>query len=845
MSEKNKKQKEKVPIEGMTCASCAQTIEKELDKQEGVEKANVNLMTERADVEFDPEKVDMKKIADTVEKAGYKVSEKDDEELEEVTLEISDMTCASCADTVEGAISDLEGVIQVQVNIATEKAKIEYDPGAVSLSDIRKAVEDVGYGVASEEKVETEAERKMDKTKRLMIYAWIGTGLLIPFWLQLNFDFLVGQFIPLSDQVLMYIMAAIATPVAFVIGWPTVHSKTFKSLLGGNINMETLITLGVFAAWTTGFLSFFIGVPSFFMVSAMILAFHLIGQYLEDKAKGRASQAIQKLLELEADTARLSKDGEEREVPLKEVEVGDLMIVKPGEKIPTDGLVKDGRSAVDESMATGESVPVEKKKGDEVIGSTINQDGVLKVEATKIGKDTFLSQVVEMVEDAQSTRLPVQALADKVTSKFVPVVILISFATMVSWLLFTEQLIEVLWWAESFLPWIDPTLGTIGLVLFAGIAVLVISCPCALGLATPTSVMVGTGKGAENGIIFREGSALEYIQDLDTIVFDKTGTLTKGKPELTDVWVSDSEDSSTSEHSISKEEVLRKAASVENSSEHPIARAVVKGAEEKGIEIRSVEDFENVRGKGVKGKIDGKRTVVGTKKLIDEELNGKDIPEDLQAKRIELQDEGKTSFFVAVDNEVIGVIAVADELKDGAKESIQRIKKYGIKTAILTGDNERVGEAIASKVGIEEVEADVLPDRKAERIKELQQRGGRKKVAMVGDGINDAPALTQADIGFAIGTGTDIAIESSDVTLVRGELETIAQAFELSRATMKNIKQNLTWAFGYNSAAIPAAALGFLHPAIAAGAMAMSSVTVVTNALRLKKVDIGTEEDKR
>jgi len=827
------KEEKKVPIEGMTCASCAQTIEGALNEQEGIEKANVNLMTERADIEYDPDKVDMDKIIKTVEKSGYKVSE--EESFEEISLEVTDMTCASCADTVQNALSELDGVVEAQVNIATEKAKVRYDPELVSSRDMKRAIEDSGYGVASEEEVETEAERKMERTKKLMIYAWIGTGLLIPFWLQLNFDFIFGQFLPISNQLAMYLMAIIATPVALVIGWPTVHSRTFKALAGGSINMETLITLGVVAAWITGALSFFLEVPSFFMVSAMILAFHLVGQYLEDKAKGRASQAIQKLLELEADTARVIKNGEEKEIPLEEVETGDLMVVKPGEKIPTDGVVKDGKSAVDESMATGESVPVEKGAGDEVIGSTINQDGVLKVEATKVGKDTFLSQVVEMVEDAQATRLPVQALADKVTSKFVPTVILISLATMVSWLLFTDQLTNVLIWAENFLPWVNPGLGTVGLVLFAGIAVLVISCPCALGLATPTSVMVGTGKGAENGILFREGSSLEYIQDLDIIVFDKTGTLTKGKPELTDVWIKSD--------GRSEGELLTKAASVENASEHPIAQAVVRGAEERELEIDNVENFENVRGKGVKGEVDGKKVIVGTKKLMEEELSSEKIPERAVEKRGQLQDQGKTAFLVAVDGEIEGVIAVADELKDGAKETIEKIKSYGIQTAILTGDNERVGKAIADQVGIDEVEADVLPDRKAEKVKELQKRGGRNKVAMVGDGINDAPALTQADIGFAIGTGTDIAIESGDVTLVRGELETIAQAFELSKATMKNIKQNLTWAFGYNSAAIPAAALGFLHPAIAAGAMAMSSVTVVTNALRLKKVDIGGEDE--
>ncbi|MFW5912404.1 MAG: heavy metal translocating P-type ATPase [Candidatus Hadarchaeota archaeon] len=828
----SEKKKTNVSIEGMTCASCAQTIEDSLNKIDGVDHARVNFATEKASVEHESE-VGTESIHGAIKSAGYKPVDTDAEKsnVQEVILGIEGMTCASCADAVEGALSELEGVIEANVNIATEKARVRYDSKRVSVADMGEAVGSVGYNVSSKKKSVSTADKKLERAKRLMIFAWVGTLLLIPFWFQLNFEFLVGRPIPISDQIGKYIVGILATPVALGIGWPTVHSRTFSALRSGNINMETLITLGSLAAWTTGIMSFFLGIPSFFMVSAMIIAFHLIGQYLEDKAKGRASQAIQKLLELEADTARVIRGEEEMEILLERVEEGDIMIVKPGEKIPADGTVVDGQSAVDESMATGESVPVEKGRGDEVIGSTINQDGVLRVEATRVGKDTFLSQVVEMVEEAQSTKLPIQALADKVTAKFVPAVITISLVTIAIWLIIPETLTGVLTWAEGLLPWVDPTLGTIGLALFAGIAVLVISCPCALGLATPTSVMVGTGKGAENGVLFREGSSLQQMQDLDIIVFDKTGTLTKGEPELSQIW------SVGSKKSISEDEVLLKAASVEKSSEHPIAEAIVRGAEKRALELQDVESFENVRGKGVKGKIDDKEILVGTEKLMeDNEIN---IPEGAKDRRTELQNKGETSFYVSNDGIIVGVISVADELKNGARETIEKVKSYGIKTAILTGDNERVGKAIASKLGIEDVEADVLPDRKAERIKELQERGNeRKKVAMVGDGVNDAPALTQADIGIAIGTGTDIAIESSDVTLVRGELDTITQAFEISRATMRNIKQNLLWAFGYNSAAIPAAALGLLHPAIAAGAMAFSSVTVVTNALRLKRVEV-------
>lgn len=825
MNEESSNEKTEIKIDGMTCASCVQTIENSLNKIKGVEKVNVNLATGNASIEYNPEETGVSDLIKAIKDAGYGTPGDEAVGVKEIILNIKGMTCASCADTIEKTLSNLEGVKNVNVNLATEKARIEYNPEIVSMNDFRESVDKAGYKVVSGEDIGKGEGERVLKIRKLLIYAWIGVLVMIPFMLQLNFEFLFGRFIPVSDQVSMLILAGLGTLVGLVIGWPTVHSKTFSTLMKGSINMETLITLGVLAAWVVGVLSFFMEVPGFFMVSAMILAFHLLGQYLEAKTMSKTSHAIQKLLELEVDTARVIREGDELELPLEEVKPGDLMIVKPGEKIPTDGIVKEGRSSVDESMATGESVPVSKGRGDEVIGSTINHEGVLKVEATRVGEDTFLSQVVKMVEEAQATKLPIQRLADYVTSKFIPSVITASLITITIWLLFTDQLKEILYWAEGFLPWVNPELGTMGLALFAGIAVLVISCPCALGLATPTSVMVGTGKGAESGVLFRRGDALQEIQDLDIIVLDKTGTLTKGKPELTDVWAL-----------TSREELLKKAASIESGSEHPIGQAVVKGVKEENIGLEKVENFRNIRGKGVKGKVNGHEVIVGTGKLMHEEEMK--IPEDAMDKMTELQALGKTSFYVAWGGEVKGVIAVADELKDDAKEMVKKIRDYGIRTVILTGDNERVGKAIASKVGIEEVEAEVLPDEKAERIKELQNSEGRKKVAMVGDGINDAPALAQADVGMAIGTGTDIAIESGDVTLVRGELKTIVQAFEISRATMRNIKQNLVWAFGYNSAAIPAAGLGLLHPVIAAGAMAFSSVTVVANALRLKKMNI-------
>ncbi len=826
MVEKNKKRKADLKIEGMTCASCAQTIEKSLKDLRGVSEVNVNLATEKGSVNYNSDETDLKEFVQTIEDSGYSVSVKSFE------FKVPDITCASCVQTIESTLKKDDRILEANVNLPNERVYVKAIEGLISEDEIIDMIESSGYtalrfkaGERAEPEV-TEAEKKTKKAKKLLIYAWIGTVLMVPFWLQLNFDFIVGEFLPLSDFHMMIVMGGLATVVGLIIGWPTVHSRTFKSLTSGNINMETLITLGVFAAWSAGVLSFFMEIPSFFMVSGMILAFHLIGQYLEDKAKGRASSAVKELLELEADTARIIRDGEEIEIPLEEVIVGDLMKVKPGEKIPTDGVVVEGNSNVDESMVTGESVPVSKGEGDEVVGSTINQEGMLKVEATKVGKDTFLSQVVEMVERAQGAKLPIQKLADRVTSKFVPSVITISFVTFLLWILATNSLVEILEWAQGFLPWLNPGLGTFGLALFASIAVLVIACPCALGLATPTSVMVGTGKGAQNGILFKEGDALQLMQDLDTIVFDKTGTLTRGKPELTDFWSPDG----------SAEDMLAKAASIENASEHPIAKAIIRGAEERDIEISSVEKFQNVQGKGVVGTVNSEEIVVGNDRLLEE--RGIDVPEYILEKMRELQEEGKTSFYVASDGDVLGIIAIADRIKEESKEAVENFRDAGLRTVILTGDNERVGKAVADELGIDEVEAEVLPDEKASKIRELQEEGGRKMVAMVGDGINDAPALAQADVGIAIGTGTDIAIESADVTLVRGELDAAFQAFNLSKHTMKNIKQNLTWAFGYNSAAIPLAALGFLHPAIAAGAMALSSITVVGNALRLKRIEI-------
>ncbi|MFW6381192.1 MAG: copper-translocating P-type ATPase, partial [Bacillota bacterium] len=560
-------------------------------------------------------------------------------------------------------------------------------------------------------------------------------------------------------------------------------------------------------------------------VAGMIMAFHLTGKYIEEKAKGRASQAIKKLLQMEAKSATIIEDGQEREIPIDQVQPGDIMVVKPGEKIPTDGEIIEGKTSIDESMATGESMPVDREVGDEVIGSTVNQNGRIKVRATRVGKDTFLSRVVKMVEEAQGTRVPIQEFADRVTSIFVPAVLVIALSTFILWLAFPEAFRGVGFWARSFLPWVNPELGTLTLALFATIAVLVIACPCALGLATPTALMVGSGMGAENGVLIRKGEAIQTMKNVHTVVFDKTGTITRGQPEVTNV---------ISVNGYSEGEVLQMAASVENASEHPLGEAIVARARDRGVELREIDDFTAITGKGVKAGINEQQVLVGSKRLMDEA--GIELDGEIENTLYKLEEEGKTAMLIAAGKQVIGIVAVADTLKADSAAAIKELTRLGLETAMITGDNQRTARAIARKVGIDHVVAGVLPDGKVEEIKKLQERFGA--MAMVGDGINDAPALTQADVGIAIGTGTDIAIESSDITLVRGDLSAVVTAVKLSRATFRKIKQNLFWAFIYNMIAIPVAVLGLLHPVIAEAAMATSSITVVTNANMLRRVNI-------
>jgi len=739
-----------------------------------------------------------------------------------MTLTVSGMSCASCARAIEHVLRDLDGVADASVNFASEKLHVTYDPARVSYKQIASAVGRAGYGVAEEaagaEETQDEALRHLRRTRRRLAMAWALAGPLIALML-------LGAFHIVAEPVHERLMVLLALPVLLIPGRNT-YASALKSMTRLSANMDVLIALGTGAAFATGPLSLLkVGIANYSGVAAMIMAFHLTGRYVDASARGRASQAIRRLLELGAKTARLLRDGREVDVPISDVQVGDVMVVRPGEKVPTDGLVIGGESSVDESMATGESLPVTKRAGDPVIGATVNQEGLLSVRATRVGKDTFLSQVIRTVAEAQASRVPVQAFADRVTSYFVPAVVALSAFTFALWLVFQEPLRGVAQWASGFLPWLQPQqLPAVSLAVFAAVAVMVIACPCALGLATPTALMVGSGKGAQNGILIRCAAAIELMKDVRVIVFDKTGTITRGRPEVTDiVSVGDGE----------RAEALRIAASLEASSEHPLARAVVRKAQGEGTELLEVTQFQAVAGQGVRGRVAGKSVLVGTRGLMAEEHVDCAAAEDA-LRRLEAQ--AKTTMLIAVDGRVVGLLALADTLKDDSAGAVRELREMGLEVAMITGDNERTARSIARQAGIERVLANVLPDQKAAQIRQLQQEAGT--VAMVGDGINDAPALAQADVGMALGTGTDVAIQSADITLVRGDLSAVISAVKLSRATFRKIKQNLFWAFFYNLLAIPAAMLGLLHPLIAEAAMAISSVTVVTNSTLLERADI-------
>ncbi len=786
--------KEKIPVQGMHCATCAGTIEKALYELEGVSKAEVSFGSESATVVFDEGKVTLSSIHNQIAKSGYDVKK------EKVRLKIAGMHCATCVQTVEKALLKVEGVLSAEVSLGSESAIVTYTSPA-TISDMKKAVKEAGYRVVDEYS-EKAAAKELTKQKRIFAFILLLT---IPVALGSMADLLPFP-VPeiMRNPIFLFLLA---TPVQFVGGYQF-YRGSYYSLKNKTANMDVLIAMGTSVAYFYSvFATFVIPGQLYYDTSCFILLFISLGKLLEAIAKGRTSEAVKKLVQLQAKTATVLRDGKEVEVSIDEVVVGDVLVIKPGEKIPVDGIVVEGYSTVDESMITGEPIPVEKNKGDPVIGSTINKNGYLRVEAKKVGKDTMLSQIIRMVEEAQGSKAPIQSLADKVASIFVPSVILLALGAFLYWVTIGQK---------------SPLFSMLILV-----AILVISCPCALGLATPTAIMVGTGKGAEAGILFKGGEALEKAYKINTVVLDKTGTITRGEPEVTDI-VGD---------------VLEKAAAAEKKSEHPLAEAIVRKAEEHGIKIPEVKDFYEYPGKGVKAKLNGMEILVGNKKLVREEK----LKNSFERRAQKLEEMGKTVLFVAEDGEVKGLIAIADTLMENSMEAIQELKNMNLEVVMITGDNKKTAQAIASQVGIDRVLYEVLPEDKAKEVKKLQGEG--KIVAMVGDGINDAPALAQADVGIAIGSGTDVAIETGDIVLIKHDLRDIASAISLSKKTVNKIKQNLFWAFIYNIIAIPIAA-GILYPlllppALAAAAMAMSSVTVVTNSLLLKRFNPQKRKTRR
>jgi P-type Cu+ transporter len=737
-----------------------------------------------------------------------------------------------CAGIVSTSLRRLPGVGSVDTNIANHRVTVTFDGEQTPADTLRAAVERAGYAVADmqvdapggggeDRTAEIEEGYLREALTRLWIAAVPATLIMILMGLHMFWRPLPGY---------LLIVALLAFPVVFLRGGWATHVSAWRSLTNRTANMDVLISMGSLPPYLIGLVGFIYPMTSFIEMAATIMTFHLLGRYLETRAKGRASQAIRKLLTLGAKSARVLRDGEEVEVPIAELVVGDLMVVRPGDKIPTDGEVVEGASHIDESIATGESLPVAKAAGDSVLGATVNKEGRLKVRATRVGADTFLSQVIRLVEQAQGSKVPIQEFADRLTARFVPAVIVISLGSFVVWLLFAESLRPVLEWGAAFLPWVDPELGTLQVATLAAIAVLVIACPCALGLATPTAIMVGSGLGAERGVLIRSGEAIQTLKDVKVVVLDKTGTITRGEPSLTEVVAAAGEDEST---------VLALAAAVENASEHPLAKAVVDGTRARGIDVAEVDDFASVTARGVRGRVGGRAVLIGNRRLLAEEgVAGLDA---LDGSLAELEGRGRTAVIVDAEGRAIGIVAVADTLKDDSREAIEAMHALGLRVVMLTGDNERAAQAVAEAVGIDEVRAGVLPDGKVDEIRRLQERHG-PHVVMIGDGINDAPALKQANVGIAIGAGADVAIEAADVTLVRGELTKVVEAIRLSRATFAKIVQNMFWAWGYNVAAIPIAAIGLLHPMIGVIAMTTSSLSVIGNSLWLKRARLSSPQ---
>jgi P-type Cu+ transporter len=813
------KLEQSLKIGGMTCAACAKRIEKVTKKLQGVQDSSVNYATEKLNIQYDETIVSLPEIRASIEKAGYEAIIESAKRI----LQIEGMTCAACAKRIEKVTSKLDGVLESNVNYATEKLSISFEPSKVRVSDIKQAIEKAGYKALEEETtVDSDKERKEQEIKLLwkkfVISAVFTVPLLVITMGHMFFEPLGFKLPAIIDpmvnplyfgliQLLLVLPVLFAGNKFFTVG--------FSSLIGRSPNMDSLIAMGTSAAFLYGIFAIFqiyggnidYAYDLYFEAAGVIITLILLGKYLEAVTKGKTSEAIKKLMGLAPKTAIIFRNGKEVEIAIEEVEVGDIIVVKPGEKMPVDGEVIEGTTSVDESMLTGESMPVEKNIGDVIIGASINKNGLIKYKATRVGKETALAQIIKLVEDAQGSKAPIAKMADVISGYFVPVVIGIAIAAALAWYFSAGET------------------GVFSLTIF--ISVLVIACPCALGLATPTAIMVGTGKGAEYGVLIKSGVALETAHKINTIVFDKTGTITEGKPKVTDVVV-------TSE--ITEDYLLQLAASAEKGSEHPLGEAIVKGAEEQGLEFKKLDFFKAIPGHGIEVEIDGKNILLGNRKLmVESEVSLKDL--EITSDR--LAGEGKTPMYVAIDGQIAGIIAVADTVKENSKKAIEQLHKMGIEVAMITGDNNRTAEAIAKQVGIDRVLAEVLPEDKANEVKKIQAEG--RKVAMVGDGINDAPALAQADIGIAIGSGTDVAMESADIVLMRSDLMDVPTAIQLSKKTISNIKQNLFWAFGYNTLGIPIA-MGVLYlfggpllnPIIAAAAMSLSSVSVLLNALRLK-----------
>ncbi|ANP82496.1 MULTISPECIES: heavy metal translocating P-type ATPase [Bacillus] len=803
----NEKKEANLQISGMTCAACANRIEKGLKKVEGVHEANVNFALEKTKIIYDSTKTNPQQFKEKVESLGYGIVS------DKAEFTVSGMTCAACSNRVEKRLNKLDGVNKATVNFALESATVDFNPDEVNVNEMKSAITKLGYKLEvkpDDQDASTDHRlQEIERQKKKFIISFILSFPLL--WAMVS-HFSFTSFIYLPDMLMNpWVQLALATPVQFIIGGQF-YVGAYKALRNKSANMDVLVALGTSAAY---FYSVYVSIQSigssehmtdlYFETSAVLITLIILGKLFEAKAKGRSSEAIKKLMGLQAKTATVVRDGTEIKILIEEVVAGDIVYVKPGEKIPVDGEIVEGKSAIDESMLTGESIPVDKSIGDVVIGSTINKNGFLKVKATKVGRDTALAQIIKVVEEAQGSKAPIQRVADQISGIFVPVVVVIAIITFAVWMIFV-------------------TPGDFGGALEKMIAVLVIACPCALGLATPTSIMAGSGRSAEYGILFKGGEHLEATHRLDTVILDKTGTVTNGKPVLTDVIVADG---------FNENELLRLVGAAERNSEHPLAEAIVEGIKEKKIDIPSSETFEAIPGFGIESVVEGKHLLIGTRRLMKKfNIDIEEVSKSMGA----LEREGKTAMLIAIDKEYVGIVAVADTVKDTSKAAIARLKKMGLDVVMITGDNTQTAQAIAKQVGIDYVIAEVLPEGKAEEVKKLQANG--KKVAMVGDGINDAPALATANIGMAIGTGTDVAMEAADITLIRGDLNSIADAIFMSKMTIRNIKQNLFWALAYNALGIPIAALGFLAPWVAGAAMAFSSVSVVLNALRLQRVKL-------